>query len=84
MYGALHGARVRCAREEGQRDVEGGPGYSTTDSRSYYLALHRTLMDRREGDLAARDGRVLGRSDGPRSLTGRLGGGRFEAELPAP
>jgi pimeloyl-ACP methyl ester carboxylesterase len=29
-------------------DVEGGPGYSTTDSRDYYLALGRPLMDRRD------------------------------------
>jgi pimeloyl-ACP methyl ester carboxylesterase len=29
-------------------DVEGGPGYSTTDSRDYYLGLSRPLMDRRE------------------------------------
>jgi pimeloyl-ACP methyl ester carboxylesterase len=28
--------------------VEGGPGYSTTDSRSYYLELSRPLMDRRD------------------------------------
>jgi pimeloyl-ACP methyl ester carboxylesterase len=27
--------------------VEGGPGYSSTDSRSYYLELFRPLMDRR-------------------------------------
>ena len=29
-------------------DVEGGPGYSTTDSRDYYLELHGRLMDRRD------------------------------------
>ncbi|HEX5622640.1 MAG TPA: alpha/beta fold hydrolase, partial [Solirubrobacteraceae bacterium] len=29
-------------------DVEGGPGYSTTDSRSYYLELSRPLMERRD------------------------------------
>jgi pimeloyl-ACP methyl ester carboxylesterase len=28
--------------------VEGGPGYSTTDSRSYYLELSRPLMARRD------------------------------------
>lgn len=28
--------------------VEGGPGYSTTDSRSYYLDLFAPLMDRRQ------------------------------------
>ena len=28
-------------------DVEGGPGFSTTDSRDYYLELHDRLMDRR-------------------------------------
>jgi pimeloyl-ACP methyl ester carboxylesterase len=29
-------------------DVEGGPGYATTDSRTYYLGLSRPLMDRRD------------------------------------
>ena len=41
-------------------DVEGGPGYSTTDSRSYYLDLHRPLMDRR--DLLLVDARGTGLS----------------------
>ena len=41
-------------------DVEGGPGYSTTDSRSYYLALHRPLMARR--DLLLVDARGTGLS----------------------
>jgi hypothetical protein len=29
-------------------DVEGGPGYSTTDSRDYFLGLSRPLMNRRD------------------------------------
>jgi pimeloyl-ACP methyl ester carboxylesterase len=41
-------------------DVEGGPGYSTTDSRSYYLELDRALMDRR--DLLLVDARGTGLS----------------------
>ena len=41
-------------------DVEGGPGYSTTDSRSYYLGLHRALMGRR--DLLLVDNRGTGLS----------------------
>ncbi len=41
-------------------DVEGGPGYSTTDSRSYYLALDRPLMNRR--DLLLVDARGTGLS----------------------
>jgi len=41
-------------------DVEGGPGYSTTDSRSYYLQLSRPLMDRR--DLLLVDARGTGLS----------------------
>ena len=40
--------------------VEGGPGYSTTASRSYYLPLFRPLMDRR--DLILIDLRGTGRS----------------------
>jgi pimeloyl-ACP methyl ester carboxylesterase len=41
-------------------DVEGGPGYSTTDSRSYYLDLSRPLMGRR--DLLLVDARGTGLS----------------------
>jgi pimeloyl-ACP methyl ester carboxylesterase len=41
-------------------DVEGGPGYSTTDSRDYYLALHRPLMASR--DLLLVDARGTGLS----------------------
>ena len=41
-------------------DVEGGPGYSTTDSRSYFLELSRPLMDRR--DLLLVDARGTGLS----------------------
>jgi pimeloyl-ACP methyl ester carboxylesterase len=41
-------------------DVEGGPGYSTTDSRAYFLALARPLMDRR--DLLLVDARGTGLS----------------------
>ena len=42
-------------------NVEGGPGYSTTDSRDYYLALDDPLMDRREVLLV--DARGTGRSE---------------------
>ena len=42
-------------------DVEGGPGYSTTDSRDYYLELHGPLMDRR--DLLLVDQRGTGLSE---------------------
>jgi pimeloyl-ACP methyl ester carboxylesterase len=41
-------------------DVEGGPGYSTTDSRDYFLDLSRPLMDRR--DLLLVDARGTGLS----------------------
>ena len=41
-------------------DVEGGPGFSTTDSRDYYLALSRPLMERR--DLLLVDARGTGLS----------------------
>jgi pimeloyl-ACP methyl ester carboxylesterase len=41
-------------------DVEGGPGYATTDSRSYFLPLDRPLMDRR--DLLLVDARGTGLS----------------------
>jgi pimeloyl-ACP methyl ester carboxylesterase len=41
-------------------DVEGGPGYSTTDSRDYFLGLGRPLMDRR--DLLLVDARGTGLS----------------------
>jgi hypothetical protein len=41
-------------------DVEGGPGYSTTDSRDYYIALHKPLMARR--DLLLVDARGTGLS----------------------
>jgi pimeloyl-ACP methyl ester carboxylesterase len=41
-------------------DVEGGPGYATTDSRDYFLGLSRPLMDRR--DLLLVDGRGTGLS----------------------
>jgi pimeloyl-ACP methyl ester carboxylesterase len=41
-------------------DVEGGPGYSTTDSRTYFLGLSRPLLDRR--DLLLVDLRGTGRS----------------------
>ncbi len=41
-------------------DVEGGPGYSTTDSRDYYLALAGPLRARR--DLLLVDARGTGRS----------------------
>src|SRR4051812_39346563 len=40
--------------------VEGGPGYSTTDSRSYYVELLRPLMARR--DLLLVDQRGTGLS----------------------
>jgi pimeloyl-ACP methyl ester carboxylesterase len=40
--------------------VEGGPGYATTDSRSYFLPLARPLMDRR--DLLLVDARGTGLS----------------------
>ena len=40
--------------------VEGGPGYSTTDSRDYFLDLFRPLMDRRE--LLLVDNRGTGKS----------------------
>ena len=42
------------------RDAEGGPGYSTTDSRTYYLELNQPLMDRR--DLLLVDPRGTGLS----------------------
>jgi len=41
-------------------DVEGGPGYATTDSRDYFLDLDRPLMDRR--DLLLVDARGTGLS----------------------
>lgn len=41
--------------------LEGGPGYSTTDSREYYLELFRPLLDRRA--LLLVDQRGTGRSD---------------------
>ena len=41
--------------------VEGGPGYSTTDSRSYYRELFRPLLDSRR--LLLVDNRGTGRSD---------------------
>jgi pimeloyl-ACP methyl ester carboxylesterase len=41
-------------------DVEGGPGYATTDSRAYFLGLSRPLMDRR--DLLLVDARGTGLS----------------------
>ena len=41
-------------------DAEGGPGYSTTDSRDYYLELQDPLMDRR--DLLLVDQRGTGLS----------------------
>jgi pimeloyl-ACP methyl ester carboxylesterase len=41
-------------------DVEGGPGYSTTDSRDYFLGLSRPLMKRR--DLLLVDARGTGLS----------------------
>ena len=41
-------------------DVEGGPGYSTTDSRDYFLELGRPLMGRR--DLLLVDARGTGLS----------------------
>jgi pimeloyl-ACP methyl ester carboxylesterase len=41
-------------------DVEGGPGYSTTDSRDYFLGLGRPLMNRR--DLLLADARGTGLS----------------------
>ena len=41
--------------------VEGGPGYSTTDSRDYFLDLFRPLMDRRR--LLLVDNRGTGKSD---------------------
>jgi pimeloyl-ACP methyl ester carboxylesterase len=41
-------------------DVEGGPGYSTTDSRTYFLGLSRPLMGRR--DLLLVDARGTGLS----------------------
>ncbi len=41
--------------------TEGGPGYSTTDSRSYYLDLFRPLLDRRQ--LLLVDNRGTGKSD---------------------
>jgi pimeloyl-ACP methyl ester carboxylesterase len=41
-------------------DVEGGPGYSTTDSRDYFLGLSRPLMGRR--DLLLVDARGTGLS----------------------
>jgi pimeloyl-ACP methyl ester carboxylesterase len=41
-------------------DVEGGPGYATTDSRSYFLRLSRPLMARR--DLLLVDARGTGLS----------------------
>ena len=56
---APNGAKIRIAFELYRRrdrshpklgtlvDVEGGPGYSTTDSRSYFLQLSRPLMERR-------------------------------------
>src|SRR5688500_798174 len=40
--------------------VEGGPGYSTTDSRDYFLELARPLMGRR--DLLLVDARGTGLS----------------------
>ncbi len=40
---------------------EGGPGYSTTDSRSYYLDLFRPLLGRRQ--LLLVDNRGTGKSD---------------------
>ena len=48
-------------------DVEGGPGYSTTDSRDSYLELHDRLMDRRDLLLVDQRGTGLsGRSTAPR------------------
>ena len=41
-------------------DVEGGPGYSTTDSRDYFIGLNEPLMDRR--DLLLVDARGTGLS----------------------
>lgn len=41
--------------------VEGGPGYATTGSRSYYLDLFRPLLDRRQ--LLLVDNRGTGKSD---------------------
>jgi len=41
-------------------NAEGGPGYSTTDSRDFYLELDERLMDRR--DLLLVDNRGTGRS----------------------
>ena len=66
------GARIRIGFELYRRrdrdrpslgtmvDVEGGPGYSTTDSRTYFLTLSRPLMDRR--DLLLVDARGTGLS----------------------
>ena len=64
--GRAHPDRVRALRRRDRGrpslgtmvDVEGGPGYSTTDSRAYYLALAGPLMARR--DLLLVDARGTG------------------------